>query len=61
MIMEFILELLAEIFFDGAIEFIKNPKFNFGLADFSISFGISVVRRAYRIYGNRRNKSNDFS
>ncbi|MGN0771456.1 MAG: hypothetical protein ACI4MI_02595 [Christensenellales bacterium] len=27
--MDFILELLAEIFFDGAIEFIKNPKFNF--------------------------------
>lgn len=26
--MDFILELLAEIFFDGAIEFIKNPKFN---------------------------------
>ena len=28
MIMDFILDLLAEIFFDGAIEFIKNPKFN---------------------------------
>lgn len=26
--MDFILELLAEILFDGAIEFIKNPKFN---------------------------------
>ena len=26
--MDFIFELLAEIFFDGAIEFIKNPKFN---------------------------------
>lgn len=32
--MDFIFELLAEIFFDGAIEFIKNPKFNLVLRIF---------------------------